>query len=425
MHKQEDITIENLSKIEGHAEVVIKIKNKKVKKVHFNVVENKRFYTQAIRGKHFRTVSQLVPRICGTCSIAHLVCCIEAIEKTLKVNVSEQTKILRRLLMNGLIIRDHALHLYLFTLPDVFNVDSVLEFNKEKQKYLHDGFKVKAAGNKLDTVVGGRAVHATYPAVGGFTHFPSKTETKEVIKALKEARPAVLQLIDVYFNCPLSFERETNFVALVAEDYNFIGERMHSSKNICIEKENYLAHLEKTVLPYSESIGYKLEGEDFMVGALSRMNLNKNSLNKKTKKDCKKYLKEFPSKNIYHNNLAQAIEILHCIDDSIEILEGSDFKPEPLSEVKAANSVGVGIIEAPRGTLYYKLQIEENGKIKNGNIVVPTSQNQVNIRDDIKKLVEEKISKPKKELAAEIEKLIRAYDPCMSCAAHFVKLKIE
>ncbi len=195
MHKIEDITIDSLTKVEGHSEVKVKVKDKKVQDVQFNIIENKRFYTQAIRGKNFRMITQLVPRICGTCSIAHLMACIEAVEKTLDVKVSNQTKILRRLLVNGLMIRDHALHLYLFTLPDVFGVDSVLEFDETKHELLHDAFKVKAVGNKLDTIIGGRAVHATFPAVGGFTHFPSFEEIKEVIKLLKNSRPAVLRLI--------------------------------------------------------------------------------------------------------------------------------------------------------------------------------------------------------------------------------------
>ncbi len=197
------------------------------------------------------------------------------------------------------------------------------------------------------------------------------------------------------------------------------------SEGSCFEEHEYLEHLEKTEFDRSEAIGYKFEGKDYMVGALARMNLNKNALNKKTRKDLKKYLKVFPSKNIFHNNLAQAIEILHCIDDSIEILENNKFKKEHLAEVKVKAATGIGVIEAPRGTLYYRLNIQKDGKIKDGNIIVPTSQNQVNINDDIKKLVEDNINKPKKEIAYEIEKLIRAYDPCLSCAAHFIKLKFE
>ncbi len=425
MHKEEDITIDSITKVEGHAEVLVKVKDKKVKDVQFNVTENKRFYTQAIRGKSFNSVAQLVPRICGTCSIAHLMACIEAVEKTLDVKVTDQTKILRRLLMNGLMIRDHALHLYLFSLPDVFGVDSVLEFDESKHGLLHDAFKVKAVGNRLDTIVGGRAVHATFPCVGGFTHFPSKEETKQAVKLLKDARPAVMKLIEIYFNWNAVLERETNFVGLANENYGFIDGKILSSRNLCIEEEYYQDYLEKTILPYSEALGYKFQGKEFMVGALSRMNLNKNSLNKKTLKDAKKFIEVFPSKNIFHNDLAQAIEILHCIDDSVELLEKNEFKQEEAVKAVPKNSTGVGVIEAPRGTLYYKLTICSDGKIKTGDIIVPTQQNQVNIKEDIRKLVEENLSKPKKEIQYMIEKLVRAYDPCMSCAAHFIKLKIE
>ena len=160
-----------------------------------------------------------------------------------------------------------------------------------------------------------------------------------------------------------------------------------------------------------------------MVGALARLNLNKKGLHKNTKKDAQKYLKIFPSNNIFHNNLAQGIEILHAIDHSIEIMESKTFKEEEPIAVIPKACEGVGLIEAPRGALFYRLKMDKTGIILNGDIVVPTQQNQINMELDIKNLVQKHISKLSKEqITYEIEKLIRSYDPCISCASHFLKV---
>src|SRR3989338_6186124 len=171
MHNELDITLENISKTEGHADLDVKVVGGKVTDVKLKISENKRFFTQAIRDKPLIGLPQLVSRICGTCSIAHLTCCTEAAERALEIVPSDQTMLFRKLSMYGLMIRDHALHLYLFVMPDLFGKDSLLEFDetdKEQHELLHDAFDIKAAGNHLSQAVAGRSVHAPYPAIGGF-----------------------------------------------------------------------------------------------------------------------------------------------------------------------------------------------------------------------------------------------------------------
>ncbi|OGY69969.1 MAG: hypothetical protein A3C00_04290 [Candidatus Jacksonbacteria bacterium RIFCSPHIGHO2_02_FULL_44_25] len=162
-----------------------------------------------------------------------------------------------------------------------------------------------------------------------------------------------------------------------------------------------------------------------MVGALARLNLNKEALHSQTKKDCAEYIARFPSDDIFLNNLAQGIEIIHCIDHSVELLETMEIKEEEAIVAQPKKSTGVGVIEAPRGLLFYKLSINERGVIEDGQIVVPTSQNQINIEQDVKQLVEDAIDENKKEIEHRLEMLIRAYDPCMSCASHFLTVKWE
>lgn len=421
-----DITIDNLSKIEGHTDLDVSVRNNKVQHVHLKISENKRFYTQAIRGKPAVNVPYLMSRICGTCSIAHLLCCIQAVEHAMGVKPTEQTILLRKLAMYGLYLRDHALHCYMFSLPDLFGKDSILDFdenNPREHKLIHDCFEVKAAGNALSTLVAGKAVHAPFPAVGGFSKIPTKKEAKPVINKLLSVRKAVLDLIDIFMPEKFDFTRETQYVCLTNPDFNFYtGDHICTSKLFCIPWQSYGRHLEHKVIPYSQASGYKFEGETYMVGALARVNLNEAYLHNNTRKDARKALDLFPSKNVFHNNLAQAIEMLHCIDASVDILKKTNFRQEKLVSFKPSAGKGVGVVEAPRGTLYYLVETDNNGIIKHGDIVVPTGQNQINIEQDIKALVEANLDWPKDKLQFEIEKLIRAYDPCMSCAAHFLKI---
>jgi coenzyme F420-reducing hydrogenase alpha subunit len=421
--KKLDICVQNISKIEGHATVDVKVRNDEVKEVHVGFTENKRFFTQAMQKKSIHALPAAVSRVCGTCSIAHMMCSIEAIEKALGVQVSEQTMLLKKLTMHGLMIRDHALHVYLFSLPDVFGKDSVLDFDKDQIRFLKDSFAIKKAGNILDTAVAGRAVHAMYPVVGGFSKIPDNKSMRALLPALRDARERLFPVLDVYYGSNVDYIREMNFVGLVADKFDYLEGEIRSTSGMRVQEKDFYSHLKKVVMPYSQSVGYNFEGKTFMVGSLARLNLNRQGLHADTKRDAKKYLKLFPSYNVFHNNIAQAIEILHSIDHSIEIIESTDFKPELPVHAVPKECEGVGVIEAPRGTLYHHVAMDKNGIVKKGTIIVPSQQNQINMELDIKKIVQRNLhTLTSEQIEMEIEKLIRAYDPCISCASHFLKV---
>jgi len=433
-----DLNMEHITKVEGNASLLLKVEYGKVTDVKFAIMEYKRFFTEALNGKSIAAVPAHLARICGTCSNAHIICSIEACEDALGITPTTQTKLLRALTMHGLVIRDHALHLYLFSMPDIFGKDAFLDLDESdpvQHQLLHDGFDTKSAGNFLATLIAGRSVHATYPVVGGFLKFPDQTGIDEAIKKLTEIRPAVLRLVEVFKNAPFHFDRQTKFMALVPEQtFGYIDGEIVTSTGEKFGEKDFRGHLEHTVLPYSEASAYTYHGESYMVGALARVNLAKDKLHPKTRQSLGETLDLFPSTDIFHNNLAQAIEILHSVDESIDILTNNKFTPEPVikSEMKNSNgNVGIGVIEAPRGTLYHKIVLGDDGKVSEGEVVVPTGQNQVNIEKDVATLVNELLRKPefsdgsnsaKEKIAFEIEKLIRAYDPCMSCASHFLKI---
>lgn len=424
-----DLSLEEITKVEGAATLELKVRDGKVEKCEFAIAESKRFYTQAIRGKPYISVPQLLARICGTCSNAHLLASIESCENALGITPTEQSLRLKRLTMDGLIIRDHALHLYLFALPDQYGKDAFLEFDEsidEEHQILHDAFDIKAAGNELSTLVAGRSVHGLLPRIGGFQDVPTPEGIAKIRRKLEDTRPAVRRTIDRFLAAPFSFDRKTHFMALVADPFGYLHGEIVSDDGMRIAEKDYRTHLEHTVIPYSQASGYTYKGKSYMVGALARINLSKATLHPNTKRDAADALAKFPSTNIYHNNLAQAIELLNSYDQALDALS-QPFTKEELVKPTRQSGVGIGVIEAPRGTLYHKIDLGADGKVREAEIIVPTGQNQINIEQDLAGRVEELLpSDPSKEtLQLELERLIRAYDPCMSCASHFLTLNVD
>lgn len=425
------IKLDEISKIEGAASLDIQISGGKVTDLKFSISEWKRFYTQAIQGKPAVAVPTLVSRICGTCSNAHLLASIKAVENASGISVSEQTVLLRKLLYHGLIIRDHALHLYIFALPDVFKKNSILDFDMNdpvEHGFLDDAFAVKEAGNQLSIIVGGRSVHAPTPCVGGFLKMPVLEDLKKLVPRLQEIRPKIVKLIELFAGTSFFHEVQAPFVftSLVSPDFSYLDGLVKTSRGEIIEEKDLDQHLQAVIIPYSHARGFNFDGRLMMVGAIARLTLGAEYLHPETKKTAAPHLKLFPTKNLFYNNLAQAIEILHSIDQSVEMITRlTEIKTEtPVKAVPKAG-FGVGLIEAPRGSLYYKLELAENGTVKKGEIVVPTGQNQVIMERAIREIVEDLLAlgATRDKIIHEVEKFIRAFDPCMSCASHFLKVK--
>lgn len=427
-----DLSLDEITKVEGAASLDLKVRDGKVEHVHFGIEEYKRFFTTAMKGKPIAALPQHLARICGTCSNAHLMCAIEACENALGIEPTEQSKMLKKLVMYGLNIRDHALHLYLFAMPDIYGKDAFLSFDEddpEQHQHLHDAFDIKAAGNYLSIIIGGRSVHAMNPTIGGFIKFPTKEEVETAIEKLESIRPAVLRCIETFKNAPFHLDIKTQHMALIPDDsFGFIHGKIRMDDGTVVEESEYRDHLEHVIIPYSQASGYTYKGQSFLVGALARLNMAKDKLHQRTQEDAKDALEVFPSTDVFQNNLAQAIEILHCVDHSIELLKNNEIVKEPVTKAEPREAVGVGVIEAPRGTLYHKVVLGADGKIKEGEVIVPTGQNQINIERHVGELVEKLLQDEdmtKEKMQLEIEKLIRAYDPCMSCASHFLKINME
>ena len=424
-----DVTIDSITKIEGSAGLRVTIANDKVTDLKFLIQDYRRFYTHAVKGKPIIAVPSFLSRICGTCSVAHLFASIKAIEASQQIQVSEQTKLLRRLAYDGLIIRDHALHLYFFTLPDVLGIDSILDIPDDDANpghvLLHDSFDIKQLGTDITNVIIGAAIHAPFPTPGGFLKLPDQTKFSDLVQRLEAIRPQVIRGIKTFYDWQESLVRNSDYLYLRNDkQFDFLEGDLINSNGKRVASSEFKTFMEEVVVPYSESSSYVFSDthEDFLVGSLARVNFNKDLLNERTKKDIVDYLNVFPSHNLYHNNLAQAIEVLQCVDDAIDILKTITITPEPPIRKAPVAGVGVGVVEAPRGTLYHMAKVNDKGIIEDYDVIVPTSQNQITIENDLKKYFNENLSKEESELKLAAEKIVRAYDPCMSCASNFLKI---
>jgi sulfhydrogenase subunit alpha len=428
-HDNFSFSLNQITKIEGHARLDVEVVDRRVVKCRFAINDFKRFYTKAVEKKPAMAAPGLLSRICGTCSNSHIMASLKAVETALGVEISDTTRYRRELVNSGLLIRDHALHLIVFVLPDLYQVPSILDFDETdpaQKAMIENLFLLKAAGNHLAILSGGRAVHAPDMVVGGFNRPLELEKIPATIAELQAVRPIAIQLTELFAKINFYLKRNNRYVALRGDDhYDYLFTRtLVTNDGSRMPDTDYRSHLHHVAAPYSHASRYQFEGTDFMVGSLARLNINKDQLHPQTQKDLAQILSMFPSDNIHHNNVAQAIEIVDAIDRAIDFLKQGSFEHAPAAAAAQTSGHGIGMIEAPRGTLYHQAEIEE-GIIKKYDVIVPTGQNQINIENDLKVLIEKNIDLDEAAMQHECEVLIRAYDPCMSCASHFLKFKLK
>src|ERR671911_310324 len=342
-----NIAIDTITKIEGNAGLKVLIEDDAVEDLQFIISDYRRFFTTAVRGKRVVAVPSFLSRICGTCSVAHLFASLMAIESTQGIEVTEQTKALRRLAYNGLMIRDHGLHLYFFVLPDVLGVDSILDVSDNPgdigHTLVHDSFDIKRLGTDISNATVGAAIHAPWPTVGGFLRNPDSAKFPDLLARLEGVRPQVLRGIETFLEWDATLTRNTDYLALRNDTrFDFLEGDIVNSNGRRIASSEFKNYLQYVQIPHSHAEGYRFSdtGEDYLVGALARINLNRDLLHPRTREDAAPYLSAFPSNNIYHNNLAQAIEILQCVDEAIDILR--DIRIADEEPVRRPPQTGTG-----------------------------------------------------------------------------------
>jgi len=418
------IKLDHITKIEGHANLTLKVVDGKVESVELAVVEGARFFEGIIKDRRWNEVHLIVQRVCGICSVSHTLAALKAIENGLGIKISQQTQDLRELMEIGAHLQSHSLHLYLLALPDYLGFLSALDMAQKYKKEVLRGLSLKKLGNELDRVIGGRIMHPVAATVGGFSKLPKQEELDMLLKMLEKSKGDALKTVETFAGLAYPrFKRRTEYVCLHQEDkYTITDGNVMFSNGLEIPEDKYLSHLKETVMPYSTAKFSSFENRSYYVGALARVNNNFDLLSKNAVKCIEKNDIRLPSYNPYYNNIAQAIEIVHFIDRAIEILKNFKIKDEEPEVVVPKACRGIAVVEAPRGILIHDYQMDSKGKIMKSNIVTPTAQNLKNIEEDIYKYLPKLLDKKEQEIIFEMERLIRAYDPCISCSAHFLKV---
>ncbi|MDP2749411.1 MAG: Ni/Fe hydrogenase subunit alpha [Nanoarchaeota archaeon] len=419
------INLDHLTKIEGHARLRIKVKKGQVEKVKLQIFEGSRYFEGILKDKKYNDLSPISSRICGICSPVHATTSVLAVEKCFGVQPTEQTNKLRELLIIGGMIQSHILHLYFLALPDFLGYENALRMAKDKKNEIMTALRIKRAGNNMVNIIGGRDIHPVASILGGFSRIPTKECVKKLINDLRVIQLDAEKTSELFYNLEIpKFEKFKEYFALTGNNYFYSHDHINCLGDKCIPVETYEQHFKEYFREGSTAeFASKETGKSYMVGAVARIINNHGLLSQDTQK-----YQNFIKKNKYSpfiNNLSQAVEIQEGIKRSIEILESLDLKDEKPVEIIPKPGIGIAATEAPRGILFHKYAIDEKGFCSSCNITTPTTQNLQNIEENIAAFLPTILDKPKEQVILEIEKLIRAYDPCISCATHFLKVDWE
>ena len=428
MAQTRTIDVDALARVEGEGALLVKTRGKEVVEAKLRIYEPPRFFEAFLRGRHFTEAPDITARICGICPIAYQMSASHAMENACGLKVTGPLRDLRRLIYCGEWIESHALHIYMLHAPDFLGYDNAIQIAQKNPKIVQRGLRLKKTGNELVTLLGGREIHPINVRVGGFYNVPSKEELAPIVEKLKWARQAAVETVGwvAGFQFP-EFEQDYEFVALRHPDeYPFNEGRLVSSNGLDIDISEFDNNLVEEHVAHSNALhSHTRNGGTYITGPMARFNLNFDKLSASAQKVARQAGLKPTCRNPFKSIIARSVEILHACDEALRIIEKYEPPPTPCVQVNPRAGTGYGCTEAPRGILYHRYTIDDKGTIVNAKIVPPTSQNQTRIEEDLKHFVKENLAIPAEKLTWQCEQLIRNYDPCISCATHYLKLKIE
>jgi len=430
MSRDLNINVHHLTRVEGHGNIVVNMKDGVLEKAHLSIVEPPRFFEAMMKGRSFHEAAIITSRICGICSLGHQLTSLVATEDALGLEISEQTVLLRKLLVHGATLQSNILHAYFLAAPDFLNVGSVFPLIATHKDVVLRALRMKRLANDIGDVVSGRAVHPITPVPGGFSKIPEKSELLEIKRRLlEEALPDGLETIETMkalAGAIPQFERETEYISLKHPDeYALYEGDIFSSDTGAQPVQNYLDVTNEFVVKHSTSKHTKYNRSSYLVGALARWNNNHSQLGTEALAAAEAMGLKPNCHNPYMNTIAQVVEAVHCILDSVRIIDKlieNGLKNEKPNQTPTRYGRGIGSNEVPRGILFHDYTYDNKGNIVKANCIIPTGQNLANIDDDMVKLVPEIINKSKEEITLSLEMLVRAYDPCISCSVHMLEV---
>lgn len=411
---------EYVAKIEGHGLLKYNLKDACVS---VKIDEGERLFERLVVGQSYKDISFITARICGICPTAHTLAAIRAAENAFGVVVNDKIKDLRYALELAQIVQSHALHLFFLALPDYIKVQNALELQEKNPRAFKIATELKAISDRVVEVIGGRAVHPITPTVGGFTSVPTRKDTEDLIVMVRNGQRLAMEALDLFANFKYPhLQRKTEYFTLSADNKNdLLGDNLVSSEGVSVDPSSYQFVI-KEVIKSGSSVKYGLhDNHGFVVGALARVNqMEMADFNPKTQKAIKALGIKLPIHNSFKMNLAQAIEILHFLEELEKRLTSYLWSKSERTKVpyQIKEGVGVGVVEAPRGLLFHSYKFDKNGFVTECDIITPTVQNLTNLEDDANEYLKQNksVTIPRRE--RELEMLIRAYDPCITCAVH-------
>ncbi len=431
MNKDVKINVHHITRVEGHGNIVLDVKKGKINKIQWQVPEAPRFFEAMLRGRHYDELRTITSRICGICSIGHSLASLKATEDAMDVKISKQTDILRHLAINGENMQSHILHVGYLAAPDLFGVGSVFPLASSKNKdALLEIVKLHRFANDFSDLICGRTTHPIRLVVGGFTMLPTKRQLETLKEKLNEnlerSKIVADKILSVADALP-DFKRETEYIGLTNKnEYAFYdGTIASTDTGIFEEYKDYKKWMQEYVVSQSTAKYAKHNRKSYMVGALARFNLNSKQLEPTAKEVAEMFDLKSICYNPYMNNIAQLVEIVHNIEDSIKLIDillDKGIKEEKPNKINIKKGRGVGVVEVPRGILVHDYTINKDGNCTKANCIIPTNQNHANIQYDMEELVPQILDKSEKEIELTLEMLVRAYDPCISCSTHYLNV---
>jgi coenzyme F420-reducing hydrogenase alpha subunit len=423
------LTVELLSRVEGEGGMNIHVRDGEVLDVELRIFEPPRFFEAFLRGRSYTEPPDITARICGICPVAYQMSACRALEDACGVHVPEEIRLLRRLLYCGEWIESHALHIFFLHAPDLLGYAGAVEMAQDHRELVESALRMKRAGNDLMTAVGGRAVHPINVRLGGFHRLPKRDDLLALRPALVSARDEARAAMPILagFEFP-EFEQPYPFLSLDSEHgYPMESGSLISSTGLSAPVQTFNDHVVEQHVDHSNALHSTFDGEAYVVGPLARYSLNQSSLTPLAR-ECAETGGLGPTcRNPFRSIIVRAVELVQALDESIRIIDGWTGAPMPWVPVPVpAGSVeGHGATEAPRGLLYHRYRIDDTGTILDAQITPPTAQNQGAIEADLRAFVQAHLDLSHEELTHMCEIAIRTYDPCISCATHFLDLRIE
>ncbi len=430
MHRSRKLTIrvDALARVEGQGALHIQVRDGQVRALRLEIYEPPRFFEAFLRGRRFDEAPDITARICAICPVAYQMSACNAMEGALSLTVKGPLRDLRLLLYYGEWIESHALHVFLLHLPDFLGYDSAFDMARHHPELVRKGLHVKKAGNALMAKIGGREIHPINVRIGGFYSVPSRQALLSHRDDLTRARDFMVEALHWMAKLDFpEFEEDYEFAALYHPDeYAILEGQIRSSKGLLAPVSAFEEIFEEIQVPYSNALHWTLRGGgSYMVGPLARFNLNFPQLAPLAREVATSIGLVPPVRNPFKSILCRGVEILHACEEALHLIERYEPPERPQEAVAIQAGTGYGASEAPRGILYHRYQINSQGLIEDAKIVTPTAQNQRRIEDDLRKLVPSLLSLTKEEITWRCEQAIRNYDPCISCATHFLKVHID